>query len=213
MGQVLSAGAGQAPARQASLGAGVGKQVPATAVSKVCGSGMKSICQGVDAILAHSAKLLVAGGMESMTASPYLLKSARSGARLGHTKTYDHMFLDGLEDAYEPATLMGVFAEDCVQKYQLTRQQQDDYALSSLSRAIEAQKSGAFKSEIAEFTVSTRGKNTVTHRPKACPHALQSRVGQRMRKSQAGSQLRPSQPHKNSCAKSDGRSVRWIFGK
>jgi len=152
MGQVLSAGAGQAPARQASLGAGVGKQVPATAVSKVCGSGMKSICQGVDAILAHSAKLLVAGGMESMTASPYLLKSARSGARLGHTETFDHMFLDGLEDAYEPG-------------------------------------------------------------PKACPHALQSRVGQRMRKSQAGSQLRPSQPHKNSCAKSDGRSVRWIFGK
>ena len=161
MGQVLSAGAGQAPARQASLGAGVGKQVPATGVSKVCGSGMKSICQGVDAILAHSAKLLVAGGMESMTASPYLLKSARSGARLGHTKPYDHMFFDGLEDAYEPGTLMGVFAEDCAQKFQLARQQQDDYALSSLSRAIEAQKSGAFKSEIAEFTVSTRGKNTV----------------------------------------------------
>jgi acetyl-CoA C-acetyltransferase len=96
-----------------------------------------------------------------MTASPYLLKSARSGARLGHTKPYDHMFFDGLEDAYEPGTLMGVFAEDCAQKFQLARQQQDDYALSSLSRAIEAQKSGAFKSEIAEFTVSTRGKNTV----------------------------------------------------
>lgn len=161
IGQVLPAGSGQAPARQASLGAGLPKSTPATAISKVCGSGMKAICQGFDAIRAGSVDTVVAGGMESMTASPYLSSEARGGARLGHRQLVDHMFRDGLEDAYEKGTLMGVFAERCAQEYQFSREQQDAYALSSLSRALDAQKTGAFQAEISPVTLSHRGSDTI----------------------------------------------------
>jgi|TARA_B110001469_G_C9648281_1_gene329171 acetyl-CoA C-acetyltransferase len=158
MGLVLSAGVGQAPARQANLGAGMPKGVPATTISKVCGSGMKAMCQGFDAIRSGSAQTIIAGGMESMTQSPYLSGDARGGARLGHRQLIDHMFLDGLQDAYEEGALMGVFAERCATKYQLTREVQDAYALTSLSRAITAQDTDAFDREIAPVSVTHKGQ-------------------------------------------------------
>lgn len=161
MGNVLPAGLRQAPARQAALGAGLGHEVPATAISKVCGSGMKAVCQGFDAIFANSAKLVIAGGMESMTRAPYLSKNSRSGARLGHSQLYDHMFLDGLEDAYDKGALMGAFAEVCATEYQLSREAQDEYALRSLSRANLAQKNGAFAPEITSVTVTNRKGDVV----------------------------------------------------
>jgi acetyl-CoA C-acetyltransferase len=160
MGCVLPAGQGQAPARQAGFGAGLPKEVPATTLNKMCGSGMKAVMLGHDAILAGSARIVVAGGMESMTNAPYLLPKMRSGARLGHAVAQDHMFLDGLEDAYEPGRLMGTFAEDCATEFQFTREAQDEYALASLSRARAAQESGAFSAEIAPVTVSGRGGGT-----------------------------------------------------
>ncbi|MEK6205282.1 MAG: acetyl-CoA C-acyltransferase [Amylibacter sp.] len=156
MGCVLPAGLGQAPARQATLGAGLPQSVPATTVNKVCGSGMKTVMVATDQILAGSQNLMVAGGMESMTLAPYLSVKTRGGARLGHVEMKDHMFLDGLEDAYEKGTLMGQFAELCAEKYQFTREDQDAYALQSLSNALEAQKTGAFDAEIVPFTVKTR---------------------------------------------------------
>src|SRR5215471_3785299 len=152
MGCVLPAGLGQAPARQASLGAGVPKAVGCTTVNKVCGSGMKAAMLGHDAILAGSAKIVVAGGMESMTNAPYLLKKARGGYRMGHGEVYDHMFLDGLENAYD-GSLMGKFAEDTAEKYQFTRAQQDEFALQSLDRAKKATASGTFSREIAGVKV------------------------------------------------------------
>lgn len=178
MGQVLPAGSGQAPARQAALGAGLPKSTPATAISKVCGSGMKAICQGFDAIRSNSASTVVAGGMESMTGSPYLSVDARGGARLGHRQLVDHMFLDGLEDAYEKGTLMGVFAELCAQKYQFTRAQQDDYALSSLSRALEAEKTGAFRTEIAAVKVLVKGQENVAVRDEQPQQARPEKIPQ-----------------------------------
>lgn len=156
MGCVLPAGLGQAPARQATLGAGLPQSVPATTVNKVCGSGMKSVMVAHDQIIAGSQNLMVAGGMESMTLAPYLSVKTRGGARLGHVEMKDHMFLDGLEDAYDKGTLMGQFAEQCAEKYQFTREEQDTYALKSLSNALEAQKTGAFDAEIVPFTVKTR---------------------------------------------------------
>ncbi|MCB8837572.1 acetyl-CoA C-acyltransferase [Aurantimonas sp. VKM B-3413] len=148
MGNVLSAGVGQAPARQASIGAGLPQSVPATTVSKVCGSGMKAVMLAHDAIAAESAEIVVAGGMESMTNAPYLLEKARAGYRLGHGRTLDHMFLDGLEDAYDKGRLMGSFAEDTAEYYQFTRKMQDDYALASLDRATKAITDGRFAAEI-----------------------------------------------------------------
>jgi acetyl-CoA C-acetyltransferase len=148
MGNVLSAGIGQAPARQAALGAGLPEKTPSTTISKVCGSGMKAVMFGHDLIAAGSADVIVAGGMESMTNAPYLLEKARSGYRLGHGRTLDHMFLDGLEDAYDKGRLMGTFAEDTAQHYQFTRKQQDDYALTSLERANAAIAEGRFDAEI-----------------------------------------------------------------
>ncbi len=156
MGCVLPAGLGQAPARQATLGAGLPQSVPATTVNKVCGSGMKTVMVATDQILAGSQNLMIAGGMESMTLAPYLSVKTRGGARLGHVEMKDHMFLDGLEDAYDKGTLMGQFAELCAEKYQFTREDQDAYALRSLSNALEAQKTGAFDAEIVPFTVKTR---------------------------------------------------------
>ena len=178
MGQVLPAGAGQAPARQAALGAGLPKSTPSTAISKVCGSGMKAICQGFDAIRAGAATTIVAGGMESMTNSPYLSGDARGGARLGHRQMTDHMFLDGLEDAYEKGTLMGVFAERCAQKYQFTREQQDAYALSSLSRALEAEKTGAFRTEIVPFDVTAKGQTLTVDRDEQPQQARPDKIPQ-----------------------------------
>jgi acetyl-CoA C-acetyltransferase len=156
MGCVLPAGLGQAPARQATLGAGLPQSVPATTVNKVCGSGMKTVMIATDQILAGSQNLMVAGGMESMSLAPYLSNSTRSGARLGHVEMKDHMFLDGLEDAYDKGKLMGLFAELCAEKYQFTREDQDAYALQSLTNALEAQKADAFDVEIVPFTVKTR---------------------------------------------------------
>ncbi|MBE9477443.1 MAG: thiolase family protein, partial [Proteobacteria bacterium] len=156
MGCVLPAGLGQAPARQATLGAGLPQSVPATTINKVCGSGMKTVMVAHDQILAGSQSLMIAGGMESMTLAPYLSSKTRGGARLGHVEMKDHMFLDGLEDAYEKGTLMGHYAELCAEKYQFTREDQDAYALRSLSNALDAQKAGAFDAEIVPFTVKTR---------------------------------------------------------
>ena len=161
MGCVLPAGLGQAPARQAAIGAGLPTSVEATTVNKVCGSGMQAAIMGAEALAAGSVDLVVAGGMESMTNAPYLLKKHRGGARLGHDTAYDHMFLDGLEDAYEPGRAMGTFAEDTARDYQFTRAGQDAYAIQSLERAQRAQADGSFDAEIVPVEVTTR-KGTVT---------------------------------------------------
>jgi len=156
MGCVLPAGLGQAPARQAALKAGLPKSVQATTVNKVCGSGMQTVIMGSEALAAGTVDLIVAGGMESMTNAPYLLKKHRSGARIGHDTAYDHMFLDGLEDAYEEGRAMGTFAQDTANEYQLTRDMQDDYSVESLRRANDAIQSGAFADEIVAVTVKSR---------------------------------------------------------
>ena len=156
MGNVLGAGQGQAPARQASFAAGLDETVPATTLNKMCGSGMKAAMIGFDQIKLGHSQILAVGGMESMSNAPYLLPKMRSGARLGHGKVVDHMFLDGLEDAYEPGRLMGTFAEDCAEKYQFTREAQDDYALTSLENSLSAQKVGAFENEIRAVEVTDR---------------------------------------------------------
>ncbi len=159
MGCVLPAGVGQAPARQAAIKAGVPNSVPCTTVNKVCGSGMKTVMLAHNALASGEADVVVAGGMESMTNAPYLLPKARGGLRLGHTEVKDHMFLDGLEDAYENK-LMGTYAEATAQAYQFTREAQDAYALASLERASAAQGSGAFDAEIAPVTVKGRKGDT-----------------------------------------------------
>ncbi len=156
MGCVLPAGQGQAPARQAGFKGGLSEEVPATTLNKMCGSGMKAVMVATDALLAGNGKVVVAGGMESMTNAPYILPKMRAGARLGHAEVKDHMFLDGLEDAYEPGRLMGSFAEECAEKYQFTREAQDAYALESLANAQAAQKNGAFAGEIVSVKVKTR---------------------------------------------------------
>jgi acetyl-CoA C-acetyltransferase len=156
MGCVLPAGLGQAPARQAALGAGLPRSVEATTINKVCGSGMQAAMFAHDMLAAGSADLIVAGGMESMSNSPYLMKKHRSGARIGHDTVYDHMMLDGLEDAYDAGRAMGTFAEDSAREYQFTRGDQDDYAIESLRRATAAIASGAFEREIVPVTVKTR---------------------------------------------------------
>jgi len=161
MGCVLPAGLGQAPARQAALKAGLPKSVQATTVNKVCGSGMQTVIMGAEALAAGSADVIVAGGMESMTNAPYLLKKHRSGARLGHDTAYDHMFLDGLEDAYEAGTSMGAFAQETANEYQLTREAMDDYSIASLARANAAIAGGAFSAEIVPVTISSRAGDVV----------------------------------------------------
>ena len=161
MGCVLPAGQGQAPARQAALGAGLPLGAGATTVNKMCGSGMKAAMLGHDLILAGSAEVVVAGGMESMSNAPYLLPKARSGYRMGHGQVMDHMFLDGLEDAYDKGRLMGTFAEDCAEAYQFTREAQDEFAIASLTRAQKAIAAGHFAGEIAPVTVKGRGGETV----------------------------------------------------
>lgn len=162
MGCVLPAGQGQAPARQAGFAAGLGEEVPATTLNKMCGSGMKAAMIAYDQIALGQTDTVVAGGMESMTNAPYLLPNQRSGARIGHGQVIDHMFLDGLEDAYDKGRLMGTFAEDCAEHYQFSREAQDDYALKSLSNALAAQESGAFEGEIASVTIKTRKGETTS---------------------------------------------------
>jgi acetyl-CoA C-acetyltransferase len=149
MGCVLPAGLGQAPARQASLGAGLPTAAGCTTVNKMCGSGMKAMMLGWDALVAESARVVVAGGMESMSNAPYLVPAARTGGRLGHGRVIDHMFFDGLEDAYEPGRLMGTFAEECASEHGFTREAQDAFAVASLTRAKEANEQGWFAWEMA----------------------------------------------------------------
>ena len=161
MGCVLPAGQGQAPARQATLKAGLPESVAATTVNKMCGSGMKAVMDAHDALRVGSADIMVAGGMESMSNAPYLLPKARGGYRMGHGQVLDHMFLDGLEDAYEKGRLMGTFAEDCARHYQFTRAAQDEYAIRSLTRAQGAIESGAFADEIVPVTVPGRGGDVI----------------------------------------------------
>lgn len=160
-GCVLPAGQGQAPARQASLGAGLPLSAGCTTVNKMCGSGMKAAMFAHDLLIAGSATIAVAGGMESMTNAPYLLDRARGGYRMGHGRVIDHMFLDGLEDAYDKGRLMGTFAEDCAQSYQFTRETQDNFAITSLTRAQAAIKDGSFAREITPVTIKA-GKSEVT---------------------------------------------------
>ena len=161
MGNVLSAGQGQAPARQAAIGAGLPLSVGCTTINKMCGSGMKAAMLANDLLLAGTNTVMVAGGMESMTNSPYLLPKARGGLRLGHGEVKDHMFLDGLEDAYDRGRLMGTFAEDTAAKYQFSREAQDGYAITSLKRAQDAINNGWFENEIAPVKISS-GKSETT---------------------------------------------------
>ncbi|MBI2784881.1 MAG: acetyl-CoA C-acyltransferase [Legionella longbeachae] len=162
-GCVLQAGIGQAPARQAAIKAGIPTSAGATTINKMCGSGMKAAMLAHDLILAGSAKMIIASGMESMSNAPYLLSKARSGYRLGHGELKDHMFLDGLEDAYDKGKLMGVFAEATATHFHFSREQQDEFAIQSMNRALKAIESGAFKEEIATVTINTRkGDVTVT---------------------------------------------------
>lgn len=161
MGVVLPAGQGQAPARQASIGAGIPKAVGATTINKMCGSGMKATMLAHDNILSGSHEIMVAGGMESMSNAPYLLPDARSGMRMGHGQLKDHMFLDGLEDAYDKGTLMGVYAENTAEAYQFTRDAQDEFSITSLKRALLASENGYFSDEIVPITVQSRKAETV----------------------------------------------------
>lgn len=155
-GCVLQAGLGQGPARQAAIYADIPYSAGATTINKLCGSGMKSVMLGHDLIKAGTANIVLAGGMESMSNAPYLLQKARQGYRLGHGELKDHMYFDGLEDVYNPGTLMGCFAEDTAKKYDLTREQQDEFAVLSMSRAIKAQKANEFENEIVPITIETK---------------------------------------------------------
>ncbi len=164
MGVVLAAGQGQAPARQAAFGAGIPADKGATTINKMCGSGMKATMLAHDAITAGSNDVMVCGGMESMTNCPYILTKARGGYRMGNAEIYDHMFIDGLEDAYDKGKLMGVYAEDTAERYQFTREAQDAFAIESLTRAKKAVEDGTFDGEVEPVTVKTRkGETTVEH--------------------------------------------------
>jgi len=178
MGCVLPAGLGQAPARQAALGAGLARSTVCTTLNKMCGSGMQAVILGHDLLRAGSADVLVAGGMESMSNAPYLLDKARGGYRMGHGKILDHMFLDGLEDAYDKGRLMGTFAEDCAQAHGFSREAQDAYALASLQRARDAMADGYFAEEIVPLTVphgrEQRLVDTDEQPPKASPEKIPS---------------------------------------
>ena len=156
MGCVLPAGIGQAPARQASIGAGLSNTKPSTTINKMCGSGMKAIMLAHDAINAGTSEIVVAGGMESMTNAPYILPKVRNGMRLGHGEVIDHMFLDGLEDAYEKGRLMGSFAEETAKKYGFTREEQDTFAIESLKKAQNAIDKGLFEEEITPVVIKSR---------------------------------------------------------
>jgi acetyl-CoA C-acetyltransferase len=176
MGCVLPAGQGQAPARQASLKAGLPLAAGCTTVNKMCGSAMKAAMLAHDLIVAGSNEIMVAGGMESMSNAPYLMPKARTGYRMGHQTVYDHMFLDGLEDAYDKGRLMGTFAEDCAGKYQFTREAQDRFALTSLSRALAANNDGTFAWEIAPVTVGGRKGDVLIDKDEQPAKALPEKI-------------------------------------
>ena len=176
MGCVLPAGQGQAPARQASIGAGIPESVGCTTINKMCGSGMKAAMLAHDLIAAGTNDIMIAGGMESMTNAPYLLDRARGGYRMGHGKVLDHMFLDGLEDAYDKGRLMGTFAEDCAQQYQFTREAQDEYAVTSLTRARTAVENGTFDRETVPVTVRTRKGETQVRRDEQPGKAVPDKI-------------------------------------
>ena len=176
MGNVLPAGQGQAPARQASLKAGVPLAAGCTTVNKMCGSAMKAAMLAHDLIVAGSADIVVAGGMESMTNAPYLMPKARVGYRMGHQTVYDHMFLDGLEDAYDKGRLMGTFAEDCATQFAFTREAQDSFALASLSRALAANNDGTFAWETAPVTLPGKKGDTVVDHDEQPAKALPEKV-------------------------------------
>ena len=176
MGCVLPAGLKQAPARQASLGAGIPEAAGCTTINKMCGSGMKAIMLAHDQLLAGSNDVMVAGGLESMSNAPYLLPKVRTGLRMGHGEVQDHMFIDGLEDAYEPGKLMGHFAEKTATHYQFTRQAQDDFAITSLQRAQQAMQSGAFDTEIEAVTIKTRKGNKTISADEQPPKADLERI-------------------------------------
>ena len=161
MGCVLTAGVGQAPARQASIGAGLSFSTSCTTINKMCGSGMQAVILSYNALMAGASSIIIAGGMESMTNAPYILPKMRSGARIGHTEVKDHMFYDGLEDAYDQGKLMGVFADKTAEKYTFSREAQDEFSILSLSRANNAINQGYFKREISSVTVKSRKGNTV----------------------------------------------------
>ncbi|KTD50097.1 acetyl-CoA acetyltransferase [Legionella quinlivanii] len=177
-GCVLQAGIGQAPARQAAIKAGIPHSAGATTINKMCGSGMKSIMLGHDMIKAGSANVVLASGMESMSNAPYLLAKARSGYRLGHGELKDHMFLDGLEDAYERGQLMGCFAEATARHFQFSRSQQDEYAVRSLTRALQAQQDDAFLSEITAVTIAGRKGDTIVSLDEGPDESKLSKISQ-----------------------------------
>src|SRR5690606_34600257 len=176
MGNVLQAGQGQAPARQAALGAGLSQHVACTTIHKVCGSGLKSAMFANDMLKAGSADIVVAGGQESMSNAPYLLLKGREGYRYGHSQVYDHMALDGLEDAYQRGTAMGVFAEDCATKYAFTREAQDEFAIESLRRARQAMEDGSFDWEITPVTVPGRKGDTIVDKDETPARAMPEKI-------------------------------------
>jgi acetyl-CoA C-acetyltransferase len=203
MGCVLSAGQGQAPARQAALGAGCPDSVPCTTVNKMCGSGMKTVMMAWEALHARPADVMIAGGMESMTNAPYLLPRAREGLRLGHGQVIDHMFIDGLEDAYDKGRLMGTFAEDTAREYQFTREAQDAYAIESLTRARRASEDGSFASEIAPVTVKTRKGEAIIERDEQPWNADPEKIPQLKPAFREGGTVTPA----NSSSISDGAAA------
>ncbi len=178
MGLVLSAGLGQAPARQAAIGAGVPLNKPATTINKMCGSGLKAVMMAHDQIQAGSAKVMVAGGMESMSNAPYLMPKVRAGLRMGHAEMKDHMFLDGLEDAYDKGTLMGCFADKTAERYNLSREMQDDFAIESVKRAQKAAENGWFEKEIAPVTIENRKGVTVVEKDESPQKAKLEKIPQ-----------------------------------
>lgn len=176
MGCVLPAGQGQAPARQAALGADLPLNTGCTTINKMCGSGMKAVMMAHDTLLAGDNQMMIAGGMESMTNAPYLAPRVRSGLRMGHAALQDHMFLDGLEDAYDKGRLMGTFAEETATRYQFTREQQDDFAIRSVKRAQKAISDGTFAKELAPYTVKGRKGDTVVDSDEQPPKAKLEKI-------------------------------------
>ncbi|MEC9367204.1 MAG: acetyl-CoA C-acyltransferase [Pseudomonadota bacterium] len=207
MGCVLPAGQGQAPARQAALGAGCPEAVPCTTVNKMCGSGMKTVMMAFEALHARPGDIIVAGGMESMSNAPYLLPKARTGLRLGHGQIIDHMFLDGLEDAYDRGRLMGTFAEDTAEKYQFTRDAQDAYAIESLRRARKANEDGTFAGEIVPVEVKDRKGSISVSRDEQPFTADPSRIPQLKPAFREGGTVTPA----NSSSISDGAAALVIM--
>jgi acetyl-CoA C-acetyltransferase len=203
MGCVLPAGQGQAPARQASRGAGIPDSVGCTTINKMCGSGMKAAMIAHDGILAGSHALMVAGGMESMTNAPYLMTKARSGFRMGHAQVYDHMFLDGLEDAYDKGRLMGTYAEDTAQAYQFTREAQDAFAVTSLKRAKKAIEDGTFAAEVTPVVVKSRKGETTVQRDEQPLKANLDKIPQLKPAFREGGTVTPA----NSSSISDGAAA------